>query len=565
MKFQDYEYNRPEAGEVRAKYDRLLPLIEQAENVKEQIAAVDELMELRRELYSMREIVKIRYTLNTADEFYRKEDAFWAEFNPVWSALDAKFYQILKASRFTEELKERYSPQFFNLLDCNRDVFSEEIVEDIKKENVLMSESIRLSAGNVVIDGVEQAYPKAVALFSSADRAERQKGYAAYERFYREREAEFDKIFDELVKVRRTQARKLGFPSYVEMAFRQRQRSGYTLEQVRSFRENVKKYIVPINTKIREEQRRRLGVEELYFYDEELMFPEQLELKFQNEEELKEITKKAMDSLGAEAHEYYEFMLSHGVLDLYARPNKALGGMAYFVPHPKTPFIETNFSNVPKDVEVYSHELGHAFQLYMTPDMPAMELFYPASDACEVHSMGMEFFFWKSYEAFFAGDVGRQKYTHLASCLTLLAWCCIIDEFQDEVYSHTEYGPEDYKEVWKRLEKIYLPHRSYGKDSFFNKGTFWYKQLHLFQSPFYYIDYALAQTSALQLFRQINEQGEETAWGNYLNICRIGGWVPYLDMIKEGQIASPFEVGMLQELGDYAENKLNELLNDLKR
>lgn len=565
MKFKDYVYKRPEVEDVRAAYDKALPLIRDASDAQEQIAAIDEVMELRKELYSMREIVKIRYAMNTADEYYCNEDAFWAEFNPYWSAMDAQLYKVLKDSTFTEKLKERYSAQFFELLNHNMAVFSEEIVEDIKKENILMSESIRLSAGNVMIDGKEQPYPKAVALFSSVDRKIRQKGFEAYEDFYEKREAEFDKIFNELVQVRRTQARKLGFFSYVEMAFRQRQRVGYTLEDIRKFREDVKKYIVPINKKIREEQRQRLEIKRLHFYDEEIMFTNPPALRFDSEEELKEITRKAMDSLGKEAYDYYEFMLSHELLDLYARPNKALGGMAYFIPKPKTPFIETNFSNVPKDVEVYSHELGHAFQLYMSPVMPVLELLYPASDACEVHSMGMEFFFWKSYDVFFAGDINKQKYMHLASCLTLLAWCCIIDEFQEEVYSHAEYGPEDYKKVWKKLEEIYLPYRCYGEDSFFNKGTFWYKQLHLFQSPFYYIDYALAQTSALQLFIQINEYGEKTAWENYLKLCCIGGWEPYLEMIKQGGIQSPFEEGLIEKIGEYSQKKLKELLNSLER
>lgn len=560
MKFKDYEYIRPDTEEVRAVYEEMLPVIKNACSAGEQIEAADKLMKLRRKLYSLREIVKIRYAMNTADEFYKGEDAFWAQWGPSWSALDKEFYKVLKDSSFMEELKEKYTTQFFALVDHNMAVFSEETAEDIKSENMLVSESIRLCAGNVVIDGEEEPLPKAVALFSSTDREQRKKGFAAYERFFEGREKEFDRVYHELVKIRHTQARKLGFPSYVEMAFRQRQRVGYTLEQVRSFREDIKKYIVPVNVKIRKAQQKRLGIDALYFYDEEVMFLKLPRIKFQSEEELKEITRKAMDDLGPEAHEYYKFMMSNELLDLYARPDKALGGMAYFVPEPKTPFIETNFSNVPNDVNVYSHELGHAFQLYMSPVMPAMEMAYPASDACEVHSMAMEFFFWKSYGIFFEGDINKQKYTHLAGGLTLLAWCGIIDEFQDEVFSHPEYSPEDYKRLWIKLEKEYLPYRTYGEKSFFNKGTFWYKQLHLFQGPFYYIDYALAQTSALQFFMQINESGESTAWENYLKLCRIGAEYPYLEMIKHGNIESPFTEGLLKRLGSYAQDKLEELL-----
>lgn len=566
MKFKDYKYFRPDKNEIAAIYEKNLQLIKNANNAEEQIEAADELMKLQKKLYSMREIVKIRYAMNTADAYYQKEEVFWTEFNSFWNSLDKDFYQLLLSSKFIDKIKEKYSDQFFALIELSESVFSEKIEKDVAKENMLVSESIRFAAGNVILNGKEQPLPKAVALFSSNDREMRKKGFIAYENFFSSREKEFDRIYWELVKIRQLQAKKLGFSSYVEMAFRKRQRIGYSLEQIRKFREDVKKYIVPINMKIREAQRQRLGIDKLYFYDEEVLFTEIPKLKFTNEAELKEITGNAMENLGPKAHEYYEFMMSKELLDLYTRPNKALGGMAYFIPDSKTPFIETNLSGIPKDVEVYSHELGHAFQLYLSPVMPAKEMFYPASDACEVHSMAMEFFFWNNYDLYFEGDeaVKKQKYTHLVSCLALLAWCCIIDEFQEEVYSHEDFRPDDYKKLWIELEKKYLPYRYYGENSFFNKGTFWYKQLHLFQGPFYYIDYALAQTSALQLFMQINEDGEEIAWKNYLNICKIGAQYPYLEMIEHGNIKSPFSDGLIKELGTYAWNKLNELLEFIK-
>lgn len=560
MKLQDYVYQRPDPNAVKETYARLLDQIKAAETAEAQIAAVDQVMDFRKELFSMRELVKIRYAQNTADPFYREEDSFWVGFNPVWTETDLKFLKVLRQSPFRAALEEKYGTQTFTIIDHENAVFSDSIMEEMKAENALISESIRLSAGNVFLDGEERAYPAAVALFSSPDRESRQKGFAAYEAFYEKREKEFDRVFHELVKIRLAQAKKLHFDSYVDMSFRVRQRVKYTLEDVRRLREDIKKYVVPINSEIREMQRRRLGLDKLCFYDEEVMFDDLPAMRYKNEDELKEITRTAMRNLGEEADAYYTFLMDRDLLDLYARPSKALGGMTYYVPSYASPMIETNFSNIPYDVNVYAHELGHGFQAYSTPVPTAMELFYPGSDTMEVHAMSMEFFFWKNYELYFDGDLRKQRYTHLASVLQTLAWCCIIDEFQDIVYSHEEYGPEDYKEVWKKLEKEYLPHRHYGEGSFFNKGTFWYKQLHLYQTPFYYIDYALAQTSAIQFFMKDNEDHQK-AWEDYLKLCRVGGNKPYLEAIGECGIASPFEDGLIEKLSSYCKEYLRHMFD----
>lgn len=560
MKLQDYVYQRPDPAKVKETYENLTPQVQNATTADAQIAAVDQVMALRKELFSMRELVKIRYAQNTSEPFYRGEDAFWASFNPVWTAMDLSFLDVLRNSPFCAALEEKYGKQTFTIIDHEHAVFSDDIVEEIKQENTLISESIRLSAGNVILDGKEQPYPAAVALFSSTDRAQRQKGFAAYEDFFVKRAADFDRVFYDLIKVRQAQAKKLGFASYVDMSFRIRQRVRYTLQDVRKLREEVKEYVVPVNTEIRRMQRERLGLEKLYFYDEEIMFPSLPRLEFKGEDAIKEITRTAMKNLGKEADEYYSFLMDRELLDLYARPNKALGGMTYYVPKYASPMIETNFSDIPYDVNVYAHELGHGFQAYRTPVPEAMELFYPGSDTMEVHAMSMEFFFWKNYDLYFDGDLRKQKYTHLASVLQTLAWCCIIDEFQDIVYSREDYTPEDYKEIWKKLEKEYLPHRYYGEDSFFNQGTFWYKQLHLFQTPFYYIDYALAQTSAIQFFMKDNED-HETAWQAYLKLCQVGGNAPYLDAIAMCGISSPFEDGLIERLSSYCKNYLDHIFD----
>lgn len=558
MKLQNYTYIRPKPTEIKERYSELLYRIKAASDAETQIIEVDKGMELRKHLFSMRELVKIRYAKDTSNSFYKEEDAFWSGFNPAWTAMDIAFLRMLKNSPFRAALEKKYGEQTFRIIEHEDAVFNDTIMEDIIKENQLMSESVRLSAGNAIIDCEERPFPAAVALFSDADRAKRQKGFAAYESFFIKREAEFDKVFYGLVKARQAQAKKLGFPSYVDMAMRVRQRVGYTLGDIRKLREEVKKHIVPINSEIREKQRRRLGLERLYFYDEEIMFLDMPMLRFKSEEELKNITRAAMDALGTETSKYYNYLIDRDLLDLYSRPNKALGGMTYYVPAYASPVIETNFSNIPNDVNVYAHELGHGFQFYSTPPMPAMELFYPTSDTTEVHAMAMEFFFWKHYGLYFAGDVRKQQYAHLAGVLQALAWCCIVDEFQDELYSHEEYGPEDYKNLWKNLEVKYLPHRYYGEDCFFNKGTFWYKQLHLFQTPFYYIDYALAQTSAIQYFIMDNEDHERT-WANYLKLCKIGGYYPYLEAIEKCGIVSPFENGIVERLGNYCKSYLDNI------
>jgi M3 family oligoendopeptidase len=241
-------------------------------------------------------------------------------------------------------------------------------------------------------------------------------------------------------------------------------------------------------------------------------------------------------------------------MDLVARDGKATGGYCTFVYQHCVPFIFSNFNGTSGDVDVLTHELGHAFQMYESRRQPVLEYIMPTYEACEIHSMSMEFFAYPWMEGFFGEDADRYRTNHLETAIKYLPYIVAVDEFQHHIYEQPDLSHAERKQVWSNLEATYLPHRDYDGNEFLESGGFWMRQSHIFQVPFYYIDYALAQVCAFQ-FWQRDMQNHKAAWKDYLKLCKAGGSQSFLNLVKLANLKSPFAVETLEniskELSDY--------------
>lgn len=554
MKFQEYKYIRPVKEDVEESFYEALEKFKSAGSLEEQEAVIDELNVIRGNISTAFNLCSIRHTIDTNDEFYKEEQDYLDELEPHFKALDTEFYKALVSSAFRNELEEKYGKQLFALADAQLKTFSPEVLEDLQKENKLVTEYTKLVASaKIDFDGKEYTLAQLEPLLESKERDIRKRASDAYFGFYAENGEKFDEIFDKLVKVRTGIAKKLGYANFVELGYERMQRIDFDAAMVKNFRNQIKESIVPMATRLRERQQERLGLDTLVFSDEKLQFTSGNATPKGDAEWIIENGKRMYEDLSPETNEFFDFMIEKNLMDLLAQKGKAGGGYCTYIEDYKAPYIFANFNGTSGDIDVLTHEAGHAFQVYMSRHFNLSEYHFPTHEACEIHSMSMEFFTWPWMERFFKEDTEKYKFSHLSGALLFLPYGVTVDEFQHFIYENPDATPKERKQAWRQIEQKYLPHRNYEDNSFLEEGGFWQRQGHIFNSPFYYIDYTLAQICALQFWKKMHENKEE-AWADYLHLCKQGGSKPFLELVQEANLISPFEDGCVQSVtGDIRE------------
>ncbi|MGL5312496.1 MAG: M3 family oligoendopeptidase [Peptostreptococcaceae bacterium] len=559
MKFEQFEYVRPNYEENKKEILKLVEDIQSSSTYTEQKENIDKLNEIRNNIESMSTICSVRHSINTEDEFYEKEKQYWDEYSPLYEELNSSFYSTIVNSKFKENIIKDYGQQFISIVEYSLKAFSSEIIKDLQEENKLCSEYTKLLASaKINFEGEERNLSGLGKYMLSEDREMRIKASNAYYGYFEENENRFDDVFDRLIKVRVEIAKKLGFNNFVELGYIRMNRTDYNAQMVKNFRKQVLEYIVPVANKLYSRQAERLGIDKLTYVDENFEFLTGNATPKGDPEYIINNGKKMYSELSNETKEFFDFMLDNELMDLVTKKGKAAGGYCTYIPNYKAPFIFSNFNQTSDDIDVLTHEAGHAFQLYMSTWIDMPEINFPTYESCEIHSMSMEFITWPWMELFFKEDTEKYKFTHLGSAIKFIPYGIVVDEFQHVIYENPNMTTEERKEAWRSLEKQYLPHKNYEGCEFLEKGTWWFKQGHIFKNPFYYIDYTLAQICALQFWKKIRENKEE-GWQDYLNICKVGGTKSFLEIVEIGKLNSPFEDGCVENVISTIESWLEEV------
>jgi M3 family oligoendopeptidase len=550
MQFKDYAYKRPDMDKMKEEFHLLLDAFKAAESVEEQNDVMAKINVLRNDFETMENIVYIRHSVDTLDKFYEEEQNFIDENNPLYQELVTEFYKVLVNSKFRNELEAKWGKHIFNIADMALKTFDSSIIELMQKENKLASEYMKLRASaKIMFDGEEKNLSQMGPYAQSEDRNIRKEALKAVDNFFCENESEFDRIYDEQVKVRTEIARTLGFENYVELGYMRLQRADYDSKMVANYRKQVYENLVPLARELRQRQAKRLNLESLKYFDEPLEFLTG-NAKPQGEPAwIIENGKQMYKELSKETDEFFSFMLEGGLLDLEAKKGKAGGGYCTFIPNYKAPFIFSNFNGTSGDVDVLTHEAGHAFQVYSSRNFELPEYTWPTLEACEIHSMSMEFIAWPWMENFFKHEVDKYKFSHLSSALLFIPYGVTVDEFQHFVYENPDASPDERKAKWREIEKKYLPHRDYEGYDFLEKGTYWFRQGHIFSNPFYYIDYTLAQVCAFEFWSKSREN-RESAWADYTRLCDAGGSMSFLNLVDLAKLHNPFNDGTIKKIVD---------------
>lgn len=559
MKFEDYTYSRPNIKDVEIKFNQALELFKKAASAEDQTEAIKRINELRNDIGTMINIGYIRHSIDTNDEFYKTEQDFIDEMEPEVEGLVTNFYKELVSSKFRCDLENKWGKQLFDLAEAQLKTFSPEIVPLLQKENKLSSDYTKLIASaKIDFEGEERTLAQLEPFAESTDRLMRKRANEARFGFFAENEEKLDEIYDQLVKVRTEIARQLGYKNFVELAYYRMSRTDYNAEMVGKFRDQVKKYIVPVATRLKEKQKNRIGVESLKYYDEPFNFISGNATPKGSPEWIIENGQKMYNELSKETGDFFGFMRENHLMDLVAKKGKAGGGYCTLIENYKAPFIFSNFNGTSGDIDVLTHEAGHAFQVYSSSHFDIPEYFWPTYEACEIHSMSMEFFTWPWMELFFKEDTEKYQFAHLSDALLFLPYGVSVDEFQHWVYENPEATSAERKRAWREIEKKYLPHKDYDGNEYLESGGFWQRQAHIYNSPFYYIDYTLAQICAFQFWKRSREKKDE-AWQDYVHLCKLGGSKSFTELVKEAHLISPFGEGCVQSVIGEIEEWLNSI------
>ncbi|OPJ57833.1 M3 family oligoendopeptidase [Clostridium oryzae] len=559
MKFNEFEYKRPNYEEIKNKYNILLNKLRDAQTVGSQQNYIAEINKLRAHIESAATIASIRNSIDTQDKFYDEEREYWDEHAPLYEELDSSFYKEIVNSKFRNELENKIGKQFFTLAEFSLKSFSPEIIEDLQLENKLSSEYTNLIASaKIMFEGEERNLSGLTPFITSSDRAMREKASEAKYKFFTYHEEQIDRIYDDMVKVRTKIAKKLGYKNFVELAYVRMKRSDYNADMVANFRKQVEKYLVPAASKLYKRQQQRLGFDKLRYYDEKFEFLSGNPKPHGDAKWILDNGVKMYSELSSETKEYFNFMVENELMDLITKKGKAGGGYCTYIPDYKSPFIFSNFNGTLGDINVLTHEAGHAFQVYSSRWIDIPECNFPTYESCEIHSMSMEFFTWPWMNLFFEEETDKFKYAHLGDAVKFIPYGVTVDEFQHRVYENPDMTPAERKSTWREIEKKYLPHKNYEGCDFLERGGWWFQQAHIFNSPFYYIDYTLAQICALQFWKRAQED-RKSAWEDYLKLCKVGGTKSFLELVHYANLVSPFDDGCVSSIISSINNWLDSI------
>lgn len=554
--FKELVYVRPDFEAEKAALRKYIADIKEAGSYEELRRLFLAREEAAGHFDTMFNIAYVRNSIDTRDAFYDEEMTNFYQKQGELTLLEQEAEAAILKSPYLIDLKQEFGELLIKKMEMGQKLASPEVVDDMALESALCQEYNRvISACKTKFNGKDCNFSGLLKHMQSVGRKERGEAFQAWADMYEKVSGELDRIYDKMVEVRSRIAQKLGFDSYISFIYASMGRYDYSPEDVKVFRRQVKDYIVPLCQRLFEEQAERLGVDNLHWYDEQLTDPDGNAVPVGNKDEMLAWGREMYQELSPETAEFFDFMMEHELFDLETKLGKQPGGYCTFLKDEKAPFIFSNFNGTSGDVDVLTHEAGHAFEAYTSSRIyPLSEMVWSSSEINEIHSMSMEFFTYPWMEKFFADRADRYRLRHLAQALEAVPYMICVDEFQHRVFEEG-LDAEGRRRVWHELEQTYMPWRSYDGNEFLENGGFWMQKLHIFVNPFYYVDYALAQMGAFEFYKKMTENREQ-AWADYYKLCKSGGSRGYFETLDYAGLSNPFEEGTVKEIAEFLRTKL---------
>ena len=561
MKFSEMKYSRPSLEEMKNTVKSLTEELRTAESYEEAKAVFLKEQKAVRHVETLSTLVSIRHSINTKDPFYEEEQNFWNSAFPELQEYTQGWTLAMLESPFRKEFSEEYGDLMFINAEIAMKTFkpAEEFIAALQKENDLTNAYEKLLASaQIPFEGGIYTLSQLTPFKTDPDDSRRLAAWKAEGQWYKDNQAQLDDLYDQLVHLRDGLGKMLGYNGYTELGYYRMGRNCYTKADVEKFRAAVVKYLVPVADSIYRRQAERLGkTYPMSFADNCLEFRSGNPRPCGSAQDILAAGKKFYEELSPETGVFFNTMLDNELMDVLSTEGKQAGGYCTGLPDYEVPFIFANFNGTQGDVEVVTHEAGHAFAEWTNRSRVPLDYVWPSMEACEVHSMSMEFFAEPWAECFFGDDARKFRYSHLSGSLTFIPYGTMVDHFQHIVYEKPEMSPGERHAVWKELLGIYMPWMKLDGDiPFYSEGEGWQRQHHIYSMPFYYIDYCLAQTVALEFWKKIGED-LPNAWRYYMAYTEQGGSRTFTELLKNAGLESPFEESCLRSVCEKASTYLD--------
>jgi len=558
MTFSQIPYHRADLPAWKQQMEDITARFKATQTFEEADAVYREAATFDADNQTMITLARIRNNIDTRDAFYDAEVSYYNQEMPKLQPYSKAWTQATLDSPFRPQLEEKYGKVTFVNAEMATKTFSPEIIEDLQKENSLrMRYSKLIASAQIPFRGEIYTLSQLSPWKGNPDDAIRLEAWTAEGNWYNEHGAELDEIYHELVQVRTAMARKLGYETYTPLGYLNMKRNCYTEEDVDKFRLAVQQYLVPVAKKLYIRQAQMQGRDfPLNFADKDLSFRSGNPRPAGGPAEILANGDKFYRELSPITDEFWKFMRQHEMMDVESKPGKAGGGYCTRIANLRSPFIFANFNGTSHDVEVVTHEAGHAFAGYVNRDRIPASTISPSLEGCEVHSMSMEFFAWPWAEDFFGEDARKFRYTHLMKALSFIPYGTMVDHFQHVIYEYPEFDAQERHQVWMELLELYMPWVRPGDVPFYGEGKGWQRQSHIYSRPFYYIDYCLAQTVALDFWARIQED-PKAAFDTYMKYTSLGGSLTFTELLQQAGLGNPFDGETLRRVCEAADKYLS--------
>lgn len=548
MDFRDLKIHIPSIEEYKKFTEKIIKDIEEATDAKQVKKALLKFYKNDEKVSTDFVVISVLYSIDTTNKEYKEANDKMDELGPLFSSLTVNVRKAVLAKPFIKDIENEVGSYLIAQYRNSIEIFDDAIIPELIEEGKLCSEYSAI-VGGAQIEYKGQIYnlSQLGKFATSTDREVRHEVALLTEKFWKANNKKLGNIYDKLVKVRDRAAKKLGFKSYVELGYKRMGRTDWNADMVKEYREEIKNVVVPVYKSLIKKQAKRIGLDKIYSYDLPLMFLSGNAKPIGDPDFLVGQAAKMYDEMDPEIGGFFHKMVDSHLLDLVAKPGKQPGGYMTQLPAYKMPFVFSNFNGTSADIDVLTHEIGHAFQYYESRNFPIPEYQQPGMEACEIHSMSMEFLAWPWIKYFVGEDQeAKYRYAHLTEAIEFLPYGATVDEFQHVVYENPNMTHEERCKAWREIEKKFLPAKKYGDLKFLNKGTWWLKQGHIFASPFYYIDYTLAQVVAFE-FLNLSLKNRERTWKKYVKLCKLGGKYPFRETLAKAHLHDPFNKGTMRK------------------
>ena len=560
MKFSEMKYERPDLDKVLAQCEEYAKKMAAAQSGEELVQLYREENAMMAHYHTASCLASIHYTQDTRDEYWSGEQEWFDATGPAVSNAARNVAEAILSNPHAKALEEAFGTRILPSLRNLVLSMDDRVIELQKEENALTSAYQKLYGGAMAeLDGKQLTIPQLGPYKEDLDPAVRRAAYEAEAGYFDAHRAELDELYGEIVKNLNAQARVMGYHDYSELSYVRMNRIGYGPEEIRKFRDQVANDVVPQLQKVMALRAKRTGIARPTFADLPIMFKDGNPKPIPGYKARMDAARTMYHELSPETAEFIDFMQDNELFDVESRPGKMSGGYMTSLPSYKAPFIFANWNNTSGDVDVLTHECGHAFEGYVAerdPNVPA-DLECPAMESAEIHSMAMEFLTAPWHHLLFGKDTEKYALLHAEDSFVFLAYGCAVDEFQHIMYQNPDLTPDQRNAEWLKLEKKYRPWIDFDNLPFYGRGAGWQRQLHIYECPFYYIDYCLSTMAALQFFL-LSLDDHKDAWERYLKLVRRAGLASYTELLQTAGLKVPFEEGSVKGIAQQMTRWLEE-------